>query len=113
MSLSRRERTALRGIAAGICCSDPGLASMMACFSRVAADEDMPGHERAPVAIKRVLALLLAVAIAVVRLVARATGACLCTYGQAGLWTMMPYGRPPLSRPSPGDQGPSSGRTLS
>ena len=105
MSLSRRERTALRGIATGICSSDPGLASMMACFSRVAADEDMPGHERAPVAIKRALAPLLAAAIAVIRMVARATGACLCTCSQAGLWTM-PYGQPPLSRPSPGGHEP-------
>lgn len=96
MCLSRRERTALRGIAAGICCSDPGLASMMTFFGRLAADEDMPAHEREPVAIMPVLASLLALAVAVIRLVARAIGACLCTFSATGLWAV-PYGRRSLS----------------
>ena len=40
MSLPVREQRALRGIEAGIWSSDPGLASWMAFFSRLTADED-------------------------------------------------------------------------
>lgn len=77
MSLPYRERRTLRGIEAGICCSEPILASMMALFSRLAADEDMPRHERGPRAIVRLWAVTLAICAAIVHVGARVMGACL------------------------------------
>ncbi len=91
MSLPFREQRALKGIEAGICCSDPGLASWMAFFSRLTADEDMPGHERGPLAIVRICLIVWAAAAAAVCVVARAAGACLHAVTAANLRTG-PYG---------------------
>jgi hypothetical protein len=77
MSLPVRERRALRRVEAGISCSDPGLASWMAFFSRLSADEDMPAHERGTPAILRVGFAVSAAAAAVGCTVAHAAGACL------------------------------------
>jgi hypothetical protein len=91
MSLPFRERRALRGIEAGICSSDPGLASWMAFFSRLTADEDMPGHERGPLTIVRICVVVWAAAAAAVCVVARAAGACLRAVTAGSLRTG-PYG---------------------
>ena len=87
MSLPLREQRALRGIEAGIWSSDPGLASWMAFFSRLTADEDMPGHERGPLAIVRICAMVWAAAAAAVCAVARAARACLRAATAPVLWT--------------------------
>jgi hypothetical protein len=87
MSLPLREQRALRGIEAGIWSSDPGLASWMAFFSRLTADEDMPGHERGPLAIVRICVMVWVAAAAAVCLVARAAGACLRAAAALVLWT--------------------------
>lgn len=100
MSLPFRERRLLRGIEAGIGFSDPGLASMMAFFGRLAADEGMPAHERGPLAIVRMCSVVAAMASAVFRIVARVMGACLRTLTAAGQWTG-PYGSQDGSYPSP------------
>lgn len=77
MSLSFRERRALRGIEAGICCSDPGLASWMAFVTRLSADEAMPAHERGTPAIVRIRAATSASTAAAAGAVARAARASL------------------------------------
>jgi Protein of unknown function (DUF3040) len=97
MSLPRRERRVLTATEAAVCRSDPALASMMAIFSRLAADEDMPAHERAPVTFARVLAAMMAAVAAVIHFAARAGRVCIrglstpshsrgVTYGQSGSW---------------------------
>jgi hypothetical protein len=48
MSLPRRQRRSLKSVAEAVRRSDPRLASMLAMFARLAADDDMPGHERLP-----------------------------------------------------------------
>jgi hypothetical protein len=45
MSLSERDRQALAAIEDQLASSDPGLAAMLACFSRLTAGEDMPARE--------------------------------------------------------------------
>lgn len=45
MSLSERDRQVLTSIEEEITSSDPRLASMLACFSQLTADEEMPAHE--------------------------------------------------------------------
>lgn len=45
MSISERERQALDSIGNGLARSAPKLASMMAMFARLTADEDMPARE--------------------------------------------------------------------
>jgi len=103
MSLPFRERRLLRGIERGLGCSDPRLASMMAFFDRLAADEGMPRHERGPLAIVRMCSVMAAIAAAVFRVVARVMGACVHTLTASGQWTG-PYGShdgrwpPPLAR---------------
>ena len=87
MSLPVREQRALRGIEAGIWSSDPGLASWMAFFSRLTADEDMPGHERGPVAIVRICVMVRAAAAAGVCAVAGAAGACLRAVTAPVVWS--------------------------
>jgi hypothetical protein len=87
MSLPFREQRALRGIEAGICSSDPGLASWMAFFGRLTADEDMPGHERGPLAIVRICAKVWAAAAAAVCALARGAGACLRAVTAPVLWS--------------------------
>ncbi len=87
MSLPVREQRALRGIEAGIWSSDPGLASWMAFFSRLTADEDMPGHERGPLAIVRICVMVWVAAAAAVCAVARAAGACLRAATAPVLWS--------------------------
>jgi hypothetical protein len=87
MSLPVREQRALRGIEAGIWSSDPGLASWMAFFSRLTADEDMPGHERGPLAIVRIRVMVRAAAAAAACAVARAAGACLGAATAPVRWT--------------------------
>ena len=77
MSLPFRERRALRGIEAGISFSDPRLASWLAFFSRLSADEDMPAHERGTLAIVRIAVAVSAAAAAAVGVVARAARASL------------------------------------
>jgi hypothetical protein len=91
MSLPFRERTALRGIEAGIWSSDPGLASWMAFFSRLTADEDMPGHERGPLAIVRICTVVWASAARAVCVVAGAASACLRAVTASSVRTG-PYG---------------------
>jgi hypothetical protein len=91
MSLPFRERRALRGIEAGICSSDPGLASWMAFFSRLTADEHMPRHERGPLAIIRICVVMWAAAAAAACAIARAAGACLRAVTTANQRTR-PYG---------------------
>jgi hypothetical protein len=102
MSLPVREARALRGIEAGICSSDPGLASWMTFFSRLTADEDMPGHERGPLAIVRICAMVWAAAAATVCAVARAAGACLRAATAPVLWAG-PYRSPEGRYNSPAD----------
>jgi hypothetical protein len=46
MSLNQPKTQALGSIADGLAGSDPGLASMLNVFSRLAADEEMPARER-------------------------------------------------------------------
>jgi Protein of unknown function (DUF3040) len=92
MSLPFREQRALRGIEAGICSSDPGLASWMAFFGRLTADEDMPGHERGPLAIVRICAKVWAAAAAAVCAVARGAGVCLRAATAPVLWAGPPRG---------------------
>jgi hypothetical protein len=87
MSLPVREQRALRGIEAGIWSSDPGLASWMAFFSRLTADEEMPGHERGPLAIVRICVMVRAAAAATACAVARAAGAFLRAATAPVLWT--------------------------
>ena len=87
MSLPLREQRALRGIEAGIWSSDPGLASWMAFFSRLTADEDMPGHERGPLAIVRICVMVWAAAAAAACAVARSAGAGLRAATAPALWT--------------------------
>jgi hypothetical protein len=93
MSLLLRERRLLRAIEAGICCSDPDLASWMAFFSRLTADEDMPGHERGTPAIVRIGVAVWAAAAAVFCVVVRAARACLHAVA-AGSATTGHYGSP-------------------
>jgi Protein of unknown function (DUF3040) len=93
MSLLLRERRLLRAIEAGICCSDPDLASWMAFFSRLTADEDMPGHERGTPAIVRIGVAVWAAAAAVFCAVVRAARACLHAVA-AGSATTGHYGSP-------------------
>lgn len=45
MSLSAREQRALESIADVLAESDPGLGSLLGTFSRLAADEEMPGTQ--------------------------------------------------------------------
>jgi len=85
MSVPRREQRALHAIEDGICRSDPGLASMMTIFTRLAAGEPMPAHERGPLAVTRAFAVLLATAAAVVRVVACGSAACLRALAAPGL----------------------------
>ena len=86
MSIPVREQRALRGIEAGISSSDPGLASWMAFFSRLTADEEMPGHERGPLAIVRICVMVWAAVAATVCAIARAAGACLRAVTAPVLW---------------------------
>jgi len=46
MSLNQPQRQALGSIGDGLAGSDPRLASMLNIFSRLAADEEMPGREK-------------------------------------------------------------------
>jgi hypothetical protein len=46
MSLSAREEHELESIEESLCGCDPGLASMLATFARLTADEEMPVRER-------------------------------------------------------------------
>ena len=48
MSLSGRERQALDSIEVRLTSSDPKLASLLAMFSRLAVDEEMPAREKIP-----------------------------------------------------------------
>jgi hypothetical protein len=45
MSLSERDRQVLTSVEDELASSDPKLASMLACFSRLAVGEEMPAHE--------------------------------------------------------------------
>jgi hypothetical protein len=46
MSLSTQERRALHSIEEDLSGSDPGLVSLLATFTRLAQDEEMPGYEQ-------------------------------------------------------------------
>ena len=48
MSLSSHEQHALHSIEDQLCVSDPELASLLATFTRLTADEDMPVREKTP-----------------------------------------------------------------
>ena len=48
MSLSSHEEHALHSIEDRLCVSDPELASLLATFTRLTADEDMPAREKTP-----------------------------------------------------------------
>jgi hypothetical protein len=53
MRLSLKERRSLRRIGKAVRDADPLLATKLAIFSRLAAAEPMPGHERLPAADSR------------------------------------------------------------
>lgn len=48
MSLNTREQQALLAIEDGLCAGDPKLASMLASFTRLTLDQEMPVHEKMP-----------------------------------------------------------------
>jgi len=100
MSLPGRERRALKGIEAGICSSDPGLVSMMAIFSKLAAGADMPAHERGPTSAARFCTGLLAVLMAVTHGIARVSRTVEAVLS-APSPSARPYGTPGDWRASP------------
>jgi hypothetical protein len=53
MRLSLKERRRLRGIGKAVRDADPLLAGKLVIFSRLAAGDPMPGHERLPAADSR------------------------------------------------------------
>jgi hypothetical protein len=101
VSLPRRQLKVLRQIETGISGSDPGLASKLAGFARMNADEVMPDHERWRCAFARTGSALLTVVMGAAVLFAHAMSACLrgtpvaagalwsgpCRWGTAGLYS--------------------------
>lgn len=77
MSLPVREWRALRGIDAALCRSDPGLASMMTIFARLASAEPMPDHESGPALFVRACAFALMVLTSMIRVLGQVLRACL------------------------------------
>jgi hypothetical protein len=80
----------LRQIETGISRSEPGLASMMAVFARLTADEDMPDHERWPSASVRIRGALVKLAVTVAVLGAQVIIVCLsgARVAAGALWSV-------------------------